>query len=194
MIEEKQFFYNTSLVSKLAFENHKLLYRGYVSSVNDIKNNLTAESIRGQSNKNYSYYRSLKKEESYNLNSVILHELFFNNIGDGNTKPGKRFHDLVEKHFGSLEAWAKDFMACATSARGWCMAGYERRTGCLINVLQDAYNTDMILGIEPLVVLDLYEHGYISDYDINVQKYINTFMKVISWQTVEERMVAHNVR
>ncbi|MCL2835246.1 MAG: Fe-Mn family superoxide dismutase [Defluviitaleaceae bacterium] len=157
-IREIPFAHNTGLVSEKAYDEHLKLYKGYIGKSNEIAEELDKNAERDKANKTYSFYRGLKKGEGYAMDGVILHELYFRNIGGSETKPGARFTALAERNFGRMERWADDFIACAKSARGWCVACFEQRTGTLRNILQDAHDEGIITSSYPLLILDMYEY------------------------------------
>lgn len=175
-----------TVVSKKQFDVHKKLYAGYVSKANEI-----AVALKGlkdaSGNTTYSVYRGLKKGQSYALDGVILHELYFKNLGGEHLEPGKALQEKLKHCYGSYEMWEKDFKACATSARGWAILAYEQRTDSLVNMLLDTHDEGIITGAFPLLVLDMYEHAYFIDYANNKDEYFAKFMDNIDWNCVNER-------
>ena len=124
--------------------------------------------------------------KSFALDGVILHELYFENMTNAG-KIGAATERTLVKFFGSVEAWEKDFRACAASARGWCVTVYEQRSGTVRNILQDTHNTGVVVGAYPLIVLDVYEHAYFFDYKTDKAAYIDAFLKAVDWACVEKR-------
>ena len=184
MIKAKNFEYNTNVVSEEAHFMHIALYREYVDKTNEILQQLQQDPQHEKAHKNYSCHRSYKKELSYNLNSVVLHEMFFKNLGKGEGEPSEAFKQLAN----NFENWKKDFIATAKSARGWCIAAFEQRTGKLCNILLDSYDTGVLMNMFPVLLIDMYEHGYIVDYQDNREAYIQEFMKNINWNVVNKRV------
>ena len=178
----------SNFLSEKSYNEHLKLYKGYVDKTNAITNDLRGDAGRGDANKTYSLYRGLKKGESFALNGVILHELYFKNIGADGGGIGGGFRALAEKDFGTFENWATDFVATAKSARGWCVAAFEQRSRRLCNILMDAHDEGFIASAYPLIVLDVYEHAYYLDYATDAAKYIAEFMGHINWKAVEERV------
>lgn len=191
-IQQVAFKYSPCLngfISDKAFNEHLTLYKGYVDKSNQIFENLHGDAKRGDANKTYSLYRGLKKGESFAMDGVILHELYFRNIGKEGQSPGPKFRELIQESYGSYERWAEDFVACAKSARGWCVAAFEQRTRRLCNILMDAHDEGLIVSAYPLLVIDMYEHAYFTDYGTDGARYAGEFMKHVDWAAVEERAV-----
>lgn len=175
-----------TVISKKQFDVHKKLYSGYVSKVNEICNILKKEREK-IGNATYSEYRGLKKGQSYALDGVILHELYFKNIGGGNCEAEKSLLEAIKKCFGGYEQWVQDFKACALSARGWAILAYEQRTKSLINMLLDTHDEGIVMGTFPVLVLDMYEHAYFIDYTNDKEEYFKKFMENINWDAVNKR-------
>src|SRR6056300_1329844 len=79
--QQKQFNINTDFLSSANVDNHIELYEGYINNFN--KSNAKLDSIdKDNVNSNHSDFRSVKLDETYNVDGVYLHELYFANIGD----------------------------------------------------------------------------------------------------------------
>ncbi len=184
-IEKITFSYNTNAVSKKQFDEHIKLYEGYINKTNEIFDILTNPPELKRANATYSRYRELKKEETYALNGVILHEEYFKNMTASPQKPLENTVRLIEKFFGSYDNWKEDFKACAKSARGWCLTSFDMRSKSLKTFLQDAHDYGCITFAYPLIVLDMYEHAYFLDYGIKKDEYIDKFFDSINWEFIE---------
>ena len=110
--QEKTFKIMTDFLSTANIDNHKELYRGYIENFNKISAELDVAD-RSIANSNHSEFRSLKIDETYNINAVYLHELFFANIGDNNSQISMDTlsYMRLNRDFGTFDDWQKDFMA-----------------------------------------------------------------------------------
>lgn len=189
-INEVDFNYNDTItvVSKKQFDAHKSLYSGYVSKTNEITDILETNGQRPTANSTYSHYRGLKQGETFAIDGVILHELYFENIGGLKIPTPQIFLRIVNKYFGSFDNWKDDFIACATASRGWCVFSYEQRTRSFRNFSQDFHNEGVVVSAYPILVIDMYEHAYFFDYLTNKNAYIINFLSNINWAAVENRM------
>jgi len=169
------------------FETH---YKGYVAKVNEVWDRLQTVD-RSKANQNFSDYRALKVEESFNYMGVVLHEFYFENIKDGmGTKPSAKLMQHIEKNFGSFEKWKEDLKACGIALRGWAILVYDLSNGKLINNGLDAHNVYGLLNALPLLVLDVYEHAYYADQGPKRPPYIDAFFENINWNVVNKRFEA----
>jgi len=187
-ITAKDFPYNTGIVSRKAYDDHLTLYKGYIEKTNEVTQILTTQPEWSTSNATASHYRGWKKGETYAINGVILHELYFQNLGNQAGPTGTKVENMLNRHFGGTDNWKKDFTACATAARGWCILVYEQRTGTFRNIVLDSHEDGNIASAYPVIVLDMYEHAYFIDYGTDKAAYINRFISNIPWEIIEKRV------
>lgn len=192
MIERVNFQYTNEItvVSREQFEAHIRLYEGYVKKINEIDGFLQNNPGRDEANATFSFYRECKRGETFALNGVILHELYFENMGGGGDMniPNPSVTARLEMDFGSFQAWEEDFVATAKASRGWAVLCYDQRSHRLRNISLDAHDLGNIAYSAPVLVLDVYEHAYFLEYADNKAEYINGFMEDINWDIVSRRM------
>lgn len=167
------------------FEAH---YKGYVTKYNEIQEKLadTNFSDRSKANQNYSEYRELKVEETFNYMGVVLHELYFGHLGPKG-EPSEAFKKKVEEDFGSWDACIAEIKAAGMAFRGWVILGLDIFSGRLVVNGLDAHNLYNYTGLIPLIVLDTYEHAYYVDQKNKRAPYIDAFLQNLNWDVIEER-------
>ena len=94
------------------------------------------------------------------------------------------FAELVDRDFGSADAWRSDLRATGLAARGWAWTAYDWDEGRLFNYVGDAQNTFPVWNATPLVALDVYEHAYFLDYQTDRGAYIDAFFANLDWDVV----------
>lgn len=192
MIEPVKFTYTPDItaINQRQFRVHYDIYKGYVDQTNLIADELTniQPSVRMQANTTNGYFRGLKRGETYALNGVILHELYFRNLGGVLKQPGEDMKRLIEKYFKTYENWVEDFVSSAKASRGWVILCYEQRTNSLRNISLDTHDEGMVVLMLPLIVLDVYEHAYFIQYGNEKEKYVRAFMENIHWEIVNQRL------
>lgn len=166
------------------FETH---YKGYVNKLNEVWEKLE-KTDRSKANQSYSEYRELKVEETFNHCGSLLHELYFEALGDGSKKPGPKFTELITRDFGSYEKWIEDFKALSTAFRGWAVLVFDLNTGTFRNIGSDAHNMYHIWNAIVVLTLDTYEHAYYVDYGPKRAAYIDALLGNIKWDIVETRV------
>jgi len=130
----------------------------------------------------------LKREALIAANSVILHELYFDNIG-GADEPQGEIASALARDFGSVKAWRDEFMAMGRAlagGSGWVLLTYSARFQRLMNQWAADHTHLLAEGI-PILALDMYEHSYHLDFGANAAAYIEAFMKNIHWERVQAR-------
>jgi Fe-Mn family superoxide dismutase len=164
-------------------EHHDVLYAGYVKKWNEIQQKLEAAD-RTQANATYSEFGELKREETFALNGVKLHEGYFDNMVSGGGDPSGLIKQWIEEDFGSYERWAEDFKALGIAARGWVILAFDLDDGRLQNYLCDSHNQGGVWNAVSLFIMDVYEHAYFLDFATARKAYIEVFFKNIDWEFV----------
>lgn len=184
-------FSNLDGISEKQLQEHYKLYLGYVNKINEIWSLLDQDVNFLNPNPTYSPIRSLKLGESYALDGVKLHELYFGNLGNKNNKCVGKILKLIERDYYSFKHFYDRFMDIALSMRGWVVLAYEPIDRSLHIYGSDAHDVGPIWKAYPLLVLDVYEHAYFLDYGINRKAYIEAFFKNINWSVVNKRLTEY---
>lgn len=189
--QPKPFDVKTEKLSQQTLQGHMELYKGYVEKFNEISAKLDTASTSDAGTVG-TEYRALKRAETYALNAIYLHELYFANVGDQNSMlyADSIAHMRLDRDFGNFKHWQDDFIACAMSAReGWvvcCLNTFLKR---YVNVIIDGDDVGIPLGCMPLVVIDMWSHSYYKDYTTDKRKYVRQVMSELNWKVIEERFL-----
>ncbi|MBA4685888.1 MAG: superoxide dismutase [Candidatus Galacturonibacter soehngenii] len=184
-----QFTPGITAVNEEQFNVHMKLYEGYINKMNEIDALLMEGSDYENANATYSKYRGIKRGETFALDGVILHELYFQNMGNGYNMPNETTTNYLIQSFGSYESWEKHFVATAKASRGWAVLAFDWRSYRFRNISLDAHDVGNIALSTPVLVLDVYEHAYFLQYANKKDEYINNFMKNINWPVVDKRIL-----
>ena len=176
--------YELDGISRASVEAHYKLYQGYVNKRNEILGKLANVDL-GAANQVYSEFRALKVDLTFAIGGIKNHELYFGHLGGGGGDPTGAFGALVERDFGSVEAWRADLKATGIAGRGWAWTAYDWDEGRLYNYIGDAQNTFPVWNATPLVALDVYEHAYFLDYQTDRASYIDAFFDNLDWDVVD---------
>lgn len=190
MILPKQYDFSTvSGINENMIKQHYILYEGYVKKLNEIWSLLNMNLELNKPNSTYSDIRSLKLGESYALNGVKLHELYFENItGYGKDKQGTIIQG-INNNYGSYEEWLIRFKNIALSMRGWVVLAWEPIDSRLHIYGQDSHDKGLIWGSYPLLIIDVYEHAYALQFGINRKEYLDVIMNTVNWEIVNKRFI-----
>jgi Fe-Mn family superoxide dismutase len=172
-------------------------HKGYVDKLNEIEKSLeTAETAKA--NGNYSVFGELKRRWTWNHAGNVLHDLYWENLGgDGNVANAPDLKTLIERDFGSFDAWKADFKACALAAKlsGWAVLIVDQLgSGQLRNVVVDEHHYGAVWGAIPLVACDVFEHAYYHKDGPKRAAYIDHFIDDIHWARANDRYKKYAAR
>lgn len=86
--------------------HYKILYKGYVDNTNKTQEELK----KAREQNDFSNIKCLEKNLSFFGSGVILHELFFENMGPAvPTEPDTKLMEQIIKDFGSYDAFKNQF-------------------------------------------------------------------------------------
>ena len=126
----------------------------------------------------------LKREELIAMNSMILHEIYFDSLGAGGAPTGNLAQALA-RDFGSVARWQAEFSAMGKAeggGSGWVLLTWLARDKRLVNQWA-ADHTNNVAGGQPILALDMYEHSYHMDYGSGAAGYVDAFMAAINWNS-----------
>jgi Fe-Mn family superoxide dismutase len=127
----------------------------------------------------------LKREQLIAMNSMILHELFFDGLGE-QSEPGDDLKEALARNFGSYELWCSEFIAMGKAlggGSGWVLLSWSPRDRMLVNQWASDHCHTLAGGM-PILALDMYEHSYHLDYGAKAADYVGVFMAAINWPVV----------
>ncbi len=163
--------------------NHFTLYEGYVKNTNLLITLLETKEIGTPE------YNELQRRLGWEWNGMRLHELYFENM---TTETVKRTETSIEKKitetYGSFEAWQKSFIGVGSMRGiGWVVLYQDPTNNELFTTWINEHDLGHLAGCTPLLVMDVFEHAYITDYGIKRADYIEAFFHSIDWNVVEKR-------
>ncbi len=175
-------------LSEQLLKNHFTLYQGYVTNTNKELDTLSGMLKDGKVAT--TEFAEVKRRLGWEFNGMRLHELYFDNLGGKSplVKDGKLAKKIAE-NFGSTENWEKEFRATgAMRGVGWAIMYQDNTNGNLINFWINEHDTGHPSGCSPILVMDVFEHAFITDYGLKRADYIEAFFKNIEWSVVESRL------
>jgi Fe-Mn family superoxide dismutase len=173
--------------SDTLLNNHFKLYQGYVKNTNLLLEKLNSLLKEGRTE--LPEYAELKRRLGFEFNGMRLHELYFGNLGGKkDLDQASPLYSALVREFGSFTQWQKDFIATgAMRGIGWAILYLDTQTGRLVNAWINEHETNHWAGCKPLLVMDVFEHAYVTDYQLDRAKYIEAFFKNINWDVVGKR-------
>lgn len=173
--------------SETLLKNHFTLYQGYVTNTNKVSDALGLLLKDGKTGT--PEYAELKRRFGWEFNGMRLHELYFENLGGKGADKAGRLAKKLEKDFGGFDSWEKDFKATgAMRGIGWVALYHDTAGDSLFNCWINEHDTAHLAGCAPLLIMDVFEHAYITDYQLKRADYIEAFFMNINWQAIEARL------
>jgi Fe-Mn family superoxide dismutase len=164
--------------------HHTKHHQAYVNGLNAAEDSyLKAPSTRDQI--------ALQAALKFNGGGHINHTLFWKNLapvkeGGGKLKDGK-FKDAIERDFGSVEGFKKQFTAATVGIQGsgWGWLGYNPTTKILEIVTTP--NQDPLLTHVPIIGIDIWEHAFYLQYKNVKADYLGAIWNVVNFEEAETR-------
>ena len=162
-------------------------YGGAVKALNTVRTRLM-QVVHDEGTPPY-VYNGLKREQLMRAGSVVLHELYFENLGGDGTASAE-VRTRIAASFGTFDSWETEFRKIGqglSGGSGWVVLGINRKLQLLENYWMADHGT-YPADTTPIVVLDMYEHAYQMDYGAAAAKYIDAFFANVQWDAVAKRL------
>ncbi len=177
----------TTGFSDQLLKNHFTLYQGYVTNTNKLTDTLATIVKEGKTGT--PEFAELQRRFGWEFNGMRLHELYFSNMKNGGHKISNgELKKCLAYLFGSYEDWEKAFKAVgAMRGIGWVIMYYDKEAKKLFNIWINEHDVGHLTTAVPILVMDVFEHAYMLDYELKKVDYINNFINAIDWEIVEKR-------
>ena len=189
MYKEKNINYNKTLfLNEDVIYYHKILYKRYLDRLNTIlvKNNHNF-NIKKESIVNNLEMFPIENRGNilFNLGGVLNHELYFDNIEPGKNILNNEILNKINLEYGSILEFKNIFKTTALKLVG---SGYtflvldSNNKLKIINMTNQ--ETPLSIGFIPLIALDLWEHAYYLQYNVNKNDYIDKFLDNLNFDNI----------
>ena len=168
--------------------HHEKHHQAYVTGANTILERID----KARKEKTDLDMKATLKELSFHIGGHILHTLFWGNLaprGKSPPTPEKILAAVIDKEFGSMDQFKKEFTQAAVSVEGsgWAALSFCRLTNRPIIMQIEKHNVNVYPMFTILMVLDLWEHAYYLDYKNLRAKFVEAFWNVVNWEEVRRR-------
>ena len=191
-------FGHVSGISRGALDLHVELYRGYVRQVSILQGQADLLLQDASSEQSVQMRRdSVTQRLAFELNGMLLHELFFEQLDGQPSDPGPAaggaFQHAINASFPSLEAWRLNVISLSqTRGIGWVITFRNPRSGMLGNYWIGEHHHAVPVGHQPIAVFDLWEHAYLPDHaDGSRKEYMATLFRNLDWSVLDQRFGIH---
>lgn len=172
-------------LSEESFNQHyNVLYDKYVKQCNNTYQELDVALAKQQE----ETIKFLNSQLSFMSNGYYLHTLFFENLSPNDTTFSTNIQKQWAKDFGRMD-FSSAIKAVSAKVRGsgWVVLGWNTFSKRLVITSHESHNCDLLIGVEPLAVFDLWEHAYYIDYYTERDKYLTGLLKILDREIVSAR-------
>jgi Fe-Mn family superoxide dismutase len=166
--------------------HHDMHHNGYVNGLNKALEKL--EEAREK--QDFDLIKHWERELAFNGAGHMLHTLYWESMSpDGGGQPRGKLAAQIERDFGGLESFVKEFSAAAAAVEGsgWALLVYSREDQNLIILTVEKHQNQMLPGTVPILALDVWEHAYYLKYKNKRMDFIKNWWNLVNWRGVEYR-------
>ena len=174
-----------TIISKetLSFHHGKHL-KAYVDNLNKL--------LPGSGLENLPLSEVIRKADGglfNNAGQVLNHAMYFEQFSNSPKAMSAKFAALLERNFGSVEAFKKEFEQKGASlfGSGWVWLSVDKDGKLVITQQKNAENP-VTMGLSPLLTFDVWEHAYYLDYQNRRADYLAALWQIVDWAIVESRL------
>jgi Fe-Mn family superoxide dismutase len=169
----------------LSFHHGKHL-KAYVDNMNKL---LPGSGLEG-----LSLVEVVKRAEGgmfNNAGQVLNHTMYFEQFAAmrENNKPEAKLLSLIERDFGSFDAFKTEFAQKGVGlfGSGWVWLSLNADGKLVITQEPNAENP-VCKGLKPLLTFDVWEHAYYLDYQNRRADHLAALWSIIDWKVIEGRL------
>jgi len=153
------------------------------SSLSPVLTELALNRHLDLANKYAERYNDGEGDPVFNEAGVFLHNLFFEQLKSpqSNNRPAGPIASLINRKYNSFGDFKEKFaeVAMTVQGSGWV---YLARNGDIKVIKNHAKRTDILL------LVDWWEHAWVTDYGTNKKKYLDNIWRIINWGAVNSRL------
>jgi superoxide dismutase, Fe-Mn family len=170
--------------------HHDKHHQAYVNGANAIFTKIDESMKNGTA----LDLKALSKELSFNIGGHMLHTTFWANMAPagkgGGGQPSGAIADIINKEFGSFDAFKKIFstVAVSTEGSGWAALAVHPCIARPLIMQIEKHNVNVFPDFQIVMALDVWEHAYYLDYKNDRAKFVEAFWNVVNWDRVNKNL------
>lgn len=127
-----------------------------------------------------------------NAAQIYNHDFYWKGLNPNSTKPSVELKQMIERDFGSMEAFKTTFLDAAATlfGAGWAWLSIDKNGKLLVEKSANA-NNPIRSGRVPLLTSDVWEHAYYIDYRNARPKYLDAWWELVNWRFVSENLAGY---
>ena len=182
-------------LSAKLIDQHWKLYEGYVTNTN-LLNKSIWDALDAGTEINKPTIAEMQRRLGFEYNGMVLHEYYFGALRAGTKEPGSSssLGKKLASDFGTFERWKKQFCEIGKlRGIGWVITSFDPLIRRLNTFWVSDHEIGNIAGFIPVVVMDMWEHAYVTDYGASAAgrgEYLQAYFKNLDWDTTAQRLEA----
>ncbi len=169
--------------------HHDVHHAGYVKGLNRAEEMLAKARESGD----FALIKHWEREAAFHGAGHFLHSIFWPNMispDQAKERPEGELAALIDRDFGSFDAFKAQFIAAATAVEGsgWGILAYRPFDDRLVVLTAEKHQNLTQWGVYPLLVIDVWEHAYYLKYQNRRGEYVKNFFHIINWDNVAENL------
>lgn len=169
--------------------HHDIHHLAYVNGLNNAETKLQ----QAREANDFALVKHWERELAFHGAGHFLHCVFWKNMApNAGGKPSGALLAQIEKDFGGYDKFVAQFKAAAAAVEGsgWALLVKNRMTKQLEILISEKHQNLSQWVVDPILVLDVWEHAYYLKYQNKRAAYIEAFFNVVNWKDVEARYAA----
>ena len=150
--------------------------------------NRALRALREAREKNdFSRINSLSSDLTVHAAGHLNHVIYFSGMAPirngGGQEPVGGLADRIKKEFGSYQKFKAHFTAAALglAGNGWAVLGYHPMLDRLLITQVSQEQNTCVLGLVPLMMIDMWEHAYYLQFQTKREDYIKAWWQGAHW-------------
>ena len=174
------------LSGKIVEVHHGKHHKAYVDGANKALDGI-AEC---REKKDFARIGALERALAFNVSGHLLHCLYWQNLAPkAGGEPQGALADAIKNDFGSFDAFKSHLTEASmtTMGSGWGVLAYEPVLKKLQIVTLHDHESIAVVGMQPLMVLDAWEHAFYLQYGPAKADYFKAIWNCWNWKDIGAR-------
>jgi superoxide dismutase len=166
--------------------HHDKHHQSYVDGLNKAETMMA----RARETGDYDLIKHWEREAAFHGAGHYLHTIFWHNMApNAGGEPTGQLLSQIRQDFGSFDRFKAQFSAAADKVEGsgWALLVWAPRAHRLEILTAEKHQNLSQWDVVPLLVLDVWEHGYYLKYQNNRRAYIDAWWNLVNWPDVSAR-------
>ena len=169
--------------------HHDKHHAAYVNALNEAEEKVKVAQQTGD----FAALRALCDALAFNYSGHLLHSLYWTGMSPvGGGVPGGELAAEMERCFGSVDLFRKQFLAAtnAVQGSGWGLLAWQPLGEQLVILQAEKHQNLAQWGVTPILALDVWEHAYYLQYQNRRVDFTAGFFGVVNWEDAAARLAA----